>query len=762
MTTPPPLLLDETRTTGTAVVLGAGTMGGGIAADLANAGWEVRLLDVTPEAASAGRERATTRKPPLLFLPEYAGRILPDGMENAREHLRAADWVVEAVAERMDVKRDVLALVAAAIPAHAVVTSNTSGLGLAAMSAHLPPALRRRFLGSHFLNPPRYLKLLEVVPTPETDPEVTAGFVRFAERVLGHRVVLAKDTPGFISTRLWIAHLMDTLHAAEEHGIDLETVDYLTGPLVGRPRSATCRMADIVGLDVVAAIAGNQRHALPHDDPLRTRLEPPAVLRALLDAGRTGEKADAGFYRREGRSVLAYDAAAGEYRPRRDVHIEAVEAVALLPLPERLRALEACRDAPWGRFLNGILDALGAYARAVGPEVAADVLAVDRTMRWGFGWEMGPFGVDDARRGASEHYAGTPLPRSYRAFGGGDAGEASTRPWPVEPEYVDLARVAAAEGGTLARTEAASLLDLGDGVWCVAFHTKMNTFNPALCAFLRDAVTRAEAETAALVIGNQGAHFSAGYDLKRLAAAMEQGDTDTIDREMKACQDAFLAIRYARIPVVAAVHGFTLGAGCECALHCHGVVAASETYVGLPEVAVGVVPCGGGIKETLRRYLEAGLDPVAAARASLRAVVLNRNSGSAHEAQRDGRLRPTDAICRNPDRLLYEAKRRALALRDGFAPPERADFPGIEAAGLSILREDIANWHADGTLNEHDARIADRVALVLSGGMEPAPGPVSEHRLLELERIVFLDLCRSPQSLARMRHFLDTGKPLRD
>ncbi len=754
-------LLDETRTAGTAVVLGAGTMGGGIAADLANAGWDVRLLDVTEEAAVAGRERIAASRPPLLFLPDYLDRIRADAMARADTHLRAADWVVEAVAERMDAKQDVLSRVAAVIPAHTIVTSNTSGLGLAAMSAHLPADVRRRFLGSHFLNPPRYLKLLEVIPTPETDPDITAGFVRFAEQVLGHRVVLARDTPGFISTRLWIAHLMDTLHAAEEHHIDAETADYLTGPLLGRPKSATFRMADLVGLDIVAAIAANQREALP-TDPLRDRLFPPPALRALLAAGHTGEKAGGGFYRREGKTILTFDLATGDYRPRRcDIALPAVEAAAHLPLPARLRALAATaeRDAPWSRFLNGILDTLTGYVRAVGPEIATDTLSVDRTMQWGFGWELGPFALDDARRAASNHYAGTPPRRTYRAFG-----TTPWQPWPDEPEYRTLDDLAA-PNTTLHATNHGTLYDLGDGVWCAALHTKMNTFDPGLCAFLQDAVRRAEAARVALVLTGRGPHFSAGYDLKRLASLIERGDLVGIDAEMKLCQDTFQALRRARVPVVAAVHGFTLGAGCECALHTAAVVAAPETVFGLPELSVGLLPCGGGIKETLRRCLERDPDPLAAARAALRTLALPPPAANAHEALRDGRLRPpADAVCRNPDRLLHEAARRArhLAAASGYPPPPLDQLPVTGAPGLAHLRQDIAAAHSEGALTDYDAHIAERIARVLCGGEDTAPGPASEQRLLDTERAAFLELCPDPRTLARIRHLLETGKHLRN
>lgn len=737
-------MIDETSVTGVAAVVGAGTMGGGIAADLANAGWNVHLLDVSRQAAEAGRAWALGAKPPLLFLPEYADRIVPGALGEAGEALARAEWIVEAVAESLEVKRSVLARVEAAAGPRALVTSNTSGLGLAAMSAHCAPAFRRRFFGTHFLNPPRYLKLLEVIPAAESDPALVAGFVRFAERVLGHRCVLARDTPGFLSTRLWIAHLLDTLHAAEESGVDVDTLDALTGPLIGRPKSATCRMADVVGLDILAAVAANQYAALPHD-PLRDRLRLPGVVERLLAGGRTGEKAGAGFYKREGRAVLTLDPATMDYRPRRDDPVPESAALLRLPLRERLAAVHARRGEPWTAFLDALLDRLTAYAEMVGPEVAADVLAVDRAMRWGFGWEAGPFEIADARGATPPNYAGG----TFRTFGG------PPRPLPEEPEYIDLAALRAA-GRTVLDSEEASLIDLGDGVFCLEFHTKMNALRPGSCAFLHRALERAARDGTALVLGNQGPHFSVGYDLTRLASAMERGDLASIDSEMAACQEAFLAIRYAPVPVVAAPHGFTLGGGCEVVLHCHAVHAAPETVLGLPEARAGVLPCGGGVKEVLLRLSEQTPDPLEAARRALAFLVLPENSAHAHTARKAGLLlRATDTVARNADRRLYEAKERARGLAAaGHRPPDPPRIPVAGAPGLAVLRDEIAARLNDGAYTEDDARIADRLAVVLCGGEGAAPGHTTERALLDLERAAFLDLCQVPATLARMRRLV--------
>lgn len=686
-------MLTEESTSGFAVVIGAGTMGSGIAADLVNAGWSVHLLDVTEERAAAGIERINEHNPPLLFESMDRKRIVPRSMAEATESLARADWIVEAVAEDMTVKRDVLSLIEAYAAPSALITSNTSGLGLAAMSAHTSPNFRRRFFGTHFLNPPRYLKLLEIIPTLDTDREILASFVRFAERVMGHRVVIAKDTPGFISTRLWITHLLDTIHTAVEQGVDVETVDALTGPFLGRPKSATFRMADLVGLDIIAAVAKNQYDLLP-DDPLRERLRLPEIMETLLASGRLGQKSSAGFYRREGKVISALDLMTGEYRPRREVSPD---------LSSRTQTV----------FTATILNRLFDYARAIRPEIAESDGDVDRVMRWGFGWEQGPFAMAATR------------------------GIGMTPVEPHEPEYITLDDLR-----LVATYPTSTLRDMGDGVLCLELHAKMNTFSPAMCEAVVTAVERAEQEGQALVIAGRGPHFSAGYDLARLVKAMERGDLTTIDTEMKACQDAFMRAKYTRVPVVAAVQGYTLGAGCELAMHCAAIVASPELYMGLPETSVGVIPCGGGIKELWYRLGDPGT--------ALKSIVFNQNSTSAQEARRAGRLRETDNIVRNADSLLFMAKQHARQLAESYAPPEPPYLPIGANLGPAL-----ATLCESGGLTEHDQVVAGKIAGVLStGGTEQA--------MLDAERRVFLELCQEPKSMERMRYLLMTGKPLKN
>ncbi len=714
-----------------AVVIGAGTMGGGIAAQLANVGWTVHLLDVTHGAAEAGRARVLAHEPPLLFVPEFSERIRTGSLAKASDALRAADWIIEAASENMAIKQVILAQAERDGNPHALVSSNTSGLSLREMTAHCPPEFRSRFLGAHFLNPPRYLKLLEVIPLPETDTKLSESFVSFAERVLGHRVIIARDTPGFISTRLGIWHLLDSIHTALEWGLTPEESDAATSPLLGRPRTGTFRLADHIGLDILVAISQDLYARLP-DDPARDRLLLPLVVQSLIADGRTGDKAGAGFYKRESKYSLALDLATLEYRPRREIQDGALDALMQLPLRERLARLES-DGGRLGQYAKRVLKSLGEYISRVGPQIADNATDIDRTMQWGFGWELGPCEV------------------SRIAFG---------TPPKENGEYMTLAKMKTPKTTVLDAPEA-SLVDIGDGVACLEFHTKLNTFSSALTAFVDNARQRAERDFRALVIASDARNFSAGYDLNLFLQGAEKGDWAGLDQQLREVQQAFLGLKYARVPVVAAPRGYTLGAGCECVLHCAAVVAAPELRIGLPEFHVGVLPAGGGTKEMLARAMQAG-DGYSHVERVFDRLTQPRRSASAEEAQRTGFLRPSDIIERNGDRLLSAAKQRALELANDYQPPLLWDIPVGGAEILARLRLRIEEQRQAGTWTDYDAVIADRVAWVVSGGDLTAPAVVSEQDLLDLERAAFVELMRRPETAARMRQILATGKPLRN
>ncbi len=802
-------MLDEHSTAGIAAVIGAGTMGGGIAAQLANAGWQVKLLDVPSDgqadrnqAAEAGLHRLQSARPPLLFLPEFAERIETGNTADNLDWLGEADWVVEAVAERMDVKQAVLAQIEAHCGPETVVSSNTSGLSLQEMVRPRSRGFQSRFLGSHFLNPPRYLKLLEVVPLPETDAAFAARFVRFAEQVLGHRVVIAKDTPGFISTRIWIHHLVTSLRTALDQGLSIEEADYLTGAFLGRPRSGTFRMADIVGLDIVAAIAANQ-HAALQSDPHRDDLRLPETVESLIEAGRLGDKTSAGFYMREGKAILALDPTTGRYRPRGDVHIPEAESLLKLPLPERLPRLAGDRQTKAGRFVNTILDSLNRYAEYAGPLVASDTLSVDNVMRWGFQWELGPFEIEDLRTGQSHSFRGAGRSRQIRVFAPGEepigytsinsepqdtpgiSEPAPSPPYPLtpspahpaisspshafaaipqRPEYLTLAECKAAAQMVFETTDGA-LIDIGDRVACLEFRTKMNTFSPGLCETVNRGLEIAVREFSAMVIGTDGPHFSAGYNLKLLLDAANAEDWDAIDTMLREVQSTFLALKYAAIPVVAAVRGYALGAGCECALHCAAIQAGPELAMGLPELSAGLVPAGGGVKELLALAMadwDGKTDASPRVERAFRQIALNPVSGSAAETRKFGLLRPADAISRNADRLLFDAKKRALTLAQaGFEPPAEQTIQVLGPTAYQRLIVEIEAQQEACVFTEHDSYIARLAAAILACGTA-AEKNVSEQRLCDLERSTLIQLAHHPKSIARMKALLDTGKPLKN
>lgn len=764
-------MITEKSFTGSAVVLGAGTMGSGIAAQLANAGWSVRLLDIPgPDsdarsrnrAAQAGLDRLKTNRPPLLYTAELAARIRPGNTEDDLDCLASADWVIEAVSEKMEIKQALMAKIEARVGQHTLVSTNTSGLSLQGIAAGRGDAFRRRFFGSHFFNPPRYLHLVELITLPETDPAIVESFTRFSERVLGARVVRARDTPGFISNRIGSWILINDIHTALAWNLTPEETDYLTGPLIGRPRSATFRLADIVGFDIMADVARNQYALLP-DDPFREQLILPEVVQRLIADGRLGEKTGAGFYRREGKEILALDCANYTYRPRREVKIDAVEALLKRPLPERLQALRSVEE-PWAGFLNTILDAACAYARYAAPETTGDARSVDRVMMWGFNWQVGPLEISDLRRDPESniphYYSGTGKERAVRFF----TPNALRKPEP-EPDYLSLAELKAG-GGAVLTTPVGSLVDLGEGVACLEFHTKMNTFDQDLTAFVRTARERAEKDFVAMVIGNQGAHFSAGYNVKLFLQAIAAEDWTGMDVQLKALQDAFLGLKYARIPVVGAPHGYTLGGGCECVLHCGAIQAAAELAIGLPETSIGVLPAGGGTKELLYRAMESaapGADPFPQLEAAFQRIVATPPSGSAHEARRSGMLRVSDGISLNGGRLLYEARQRAIAMaQSDWQPPERHGVWALGEDGIARLRMPVHWSFRSGLLSAYDRLVADRVAYVLCGGYLPFAQEVSEQYLLDLEREAFIALAHEPKSAERMRHTLETGKPLRN
>lgn len=780
-------MLNEHSTTGRAAVLGAGTMGAQIAAHLANIGWQVLLLDLTHEIAKQGLERVSKLKPAPFYLPELASRIEIGSFETDFPRLKEADWVIEAVVEKPDIKRDLWARVQEYVASHAVLSTNTSGLSIHEMSDACRDDIKQRFLGTHFFNPPRYLKLLEIIPRRETDPDIVEGVARFAERVLGKRVVIARDTPGFIANRLGVHSMMVVFPLMQEFGMTIEEVDTLTGPLIGNPRSATFRLADIVGLDVMASVAGNLHERLETEAEKRVFALPEVVQRLIAD-GRLGEKTGAGFYRRQKDGTIeALDLNTYEYRPRQKAKFPHLDALEKLPLEERLPAL-VNHDSREGRFLWRLHAEMLGYAAQHAPDLADDPIAIDHAVKWGFNRELGPFQTWDAlgvrktvERMEREGLPVPELPQNLLRFGrtrfyeSADTGDTTAYVWLVagqvapyrpDPEFLTPTNMAR-HCPEVERNADASVYDLGEGVFCVGIHSKMNVLGPGVMEMFYKGAERAEREGVGLVITGIGEHFSVGFNLQLFLMMIGTGDFDELLMGGKAFQDSLLRLRHAKVPTVAATFGYTLGGGCELAMHCDRVVASAETYIGLPEVGVGIIPAGGGTSTMLYRALSSlppNTDPYPALRRVMETLGFGKVATSALEGMRYGFLRQgVDTISVNPDRILWLAKQEVLHLAgQGYTPPEE---PKVMAYGNQVLTRllvELHNLKRGNLISEHDFTVASQIAYVLSGGdlSQPAEMPLSYFYQLEIQVVGYL--AQQPKTWDRMRHMLETGKPLRN
>jgi 3-hydroxyacyl-CoA dehydrogenase len=757
----------------TAAVLGAGTMGAQIAAHFANIGVDVWLLDLDPKVAREGLDRARKLKPDPFFVPDAIRRIRTDGFDQGMPRLSDCDWIIEAIVERLDTKRELLARVDQVRRPGSIVTTNTSGLPIAAIAEGRSPDFRRHWLGTHFFNPPRYVHLLEIIPTPETDPAVVAEVRRFADFRLGKGVVVAKDSPNFIANHVGLHGVVRILEMLASGRYSIEEIDAMTGPIIGRPRSATFRTLDIAGLDVLAHVLRNLTDRLP-DEATRRAFELPPLVNDMLARGWVGEKAKQGFYKRVegadgGSQILVLDPATFEYRPSRHVQLPALEtARSIEELPARFRSLFNGQDRV-GEFLRETLVPTLVYAAAIAPEIAYSLDDVDRAMRWGFGWELGPFEIMDVV-GVPEvaRLAGGAAPPVIRDLL--DKGRTALRdgPLPIDGPGLEILRRARDLGGVVRTNTGASLVDIGDGVLAVEFHSKMNAIGGDAIEMIHEGLREAGRSGRALVVGNEAANFSAGANLMLVLLEAQEGNWEEIDLMVRAFQGATMAMKHADVPVVVAPAGLTLGGGCELALHGDRVQAAAEVYIGLVEVGVGLIPAGGGTKEMLLRCLEskpaAQPDLLPYVQRAFETIAFGKVATSGPDAVRLGYLRSTDAITMNRDRLMADAKARALArVAEGYQPqPERTAIPvggeGVQAAldlGVHLA------WRA-GRITDFDAVIGRKLAWILSGGSLPHATTVSERYLLDLEREAFLSLCGEAKTQERIAYTLKSGKTLRN
>jgi 3-hydroxyacyl-CoA dehydrogenase len=714
-----------------AAVLGAGTMGAQIAAHLANAGVPAVLLDVSRQAAREGLERAKALKPDPFFTPSTHGLVRTGGFDEDLGSISACEWIIEAIVERLDVKQSLFARLEPHRAPDAIVSSNTSGIPIAALAEGRSDGFRRHFLGTHFFNPPRYLHLLELIPAPDTDPAVVDSIRLFADRRLGKGVVIAKDTPNFIANHLGLYGVMQIFRALASGEYTIEEIDAMTGPAIGRPKSATFRTMDIAGIDVLAHVSRNlaERLESPED---RAVFELPPLIAALVERGWVGAKAGQGFYKKDASGeILTLDPTTLEYRPQQPARLPALDAARSIDdVRERVQALMKGDDKV-GRFLRATLEPTLDYAERVAPQIAHDRADVDKAMRWGFGWEIGPFEL----RGAP-------------------------------PPTTSLIAGAKAARGVVRRNAGASLVDLGDGVLAVEFHSKMNAIGGDTIQMLQAGVKEAAANFSALVVGNDAANFSAGANLMLLLLEAQEGNWDDVDMMIRAFQGATMALKYADVPVIVAPAGLTLGGGCEIALHGDRVQAAAETYLGLVEVGVGLIPAGGGTKEMLARAMDAappGADPLPLVQRVFETIGFAKVSTSGPDAKRIGYLRDADGVSMNRDRLIDDAKAAALARVPEYVRPQPRAAIRVGGSGLlATLKLGIHLALKGGRISEHDALIGRKLAWILAGGNAPHATTVTEQQLLDLEREGFLSLCGERKTQERIAHTLKTGKPLRN
>ncbi|NWL86750.1 3-hydroxyacyl-CoA dehydrogenase [Paenibacillus sp. 79R4] len=797
------------RSISKAVVIGSGIMGSGIAAQLANAGIACSLLDIVPaemtemEQAkgyslkdSAVRNRFATaaiadllkRKPAPLYDEAFAARIRPGNLEDHLHWIQDADWVIEVVVENLAVKRDLLAKMEPHWKPGVLVSTNTSGISIEAMSEGRSLDFRKHFMGTHFFNPPRYMKLLEIIPGQHTEPAHVDRLREVAERALGKTVVIAKDTPNFIANRIGTYGLLVTLREMLRRGYTVEEVDAVTGPAMGRPKSATFRTLDLVGLDTFLHVADNVREHVQDESEIEV-FTVPEPLQQMVRQGWLGEKSGQGFYRKlkeQGkRQILALNLEGFTYEPQVKPSSGSLQAAkAAKGSKAKLKALLSGGDR-YSDLAWNVLKPVLLYSAVKLGEIADNIREIDEAMKWGFNWEMGPFETWDAiglvpsvRRMEAE---GLQIPgwvsewiaagntSFYKRVEGQLFHVLSGKYKAVEqpPQIISL-RDLKEQKQVLRSNTGASLLDLGDGVACLEFHSPNNAIGEDILSM----ITQSQEEVrkrgyAGLVIANQGRNFCVGANLMLLLMEAEDEEWDEVDDIIALFQNTMYQLKYFERPVVAAPHRMTLGGGVEVCLPADQVIAAAETYYGLVEVGVGLIPAGGGCKElTLRASMQAHLpeaDLQPYINRLFETIGMAKVSTSGHDAKRLGYLRASDRVVVNPDYAIYEAKQAVLRLAgSGYEPMQESKLRVVGAEGKAVLQLGAIGMRESGYISDHDLLIAKKLAHVLSGGDVPAGTWVSERYMLDLEREAFLSLCGEVKTRQRMKHMLTTGKPLRN
>ncbi|PRQ01087.1 putative 3-hydroxyacyl-CoA dehydrogenase [Enhygromyxa salina] len=786
-------------------------MGAGIAAHLANAGIRTYLLDIVPKGVGADAPKAARNKlaagalkalpkakPPALMLKGFAARITAGNFDDdLADAVGQSDIVIEAIVERLDIKRSVFKQVAAAAGEHTILATNTSGIPIGDIAEALPEGARERLLGLHFFNPPRWMHLLEVIPSKFTAQAIVDDVARFSDRVLGKGVVLCRDTPNFIGNRIGIGEMLLTFAATAEGNYTIEEVDTLNGKPVGRPKTGSYRLGDMVGLDVAGHVIRNLREALSGDpsadnyDPLHDKMQISPALQTLLDKGWYGDKAGQGFYKKTKdasgkRVILSLDLETGEYREQIKPDFPELKGLRGSPAAKVNKAMRL--EGRAGDFYRKVYLPLFNYSATLTGKICDTPKQIDDAMKWGYGWGMGPFELMDAAGPAwcaaqMRELGIEPAPSIVKLLAqGDDATWYKGRPGKDQQifdgeAYVDVETPAGMlilgahkPEREIKSNSSAALIDIGDGVALLEFRSKANVLDEGVVTLMSEAPEfLREKGFDALVIGSQDDHFCRGANLLQIGMAAMQKKWDELDTAVNALQQTLMNLRHGPLPVVVAPYGQTLGGGCEVSMHADHIQAGADLFMGLVEIAVGVLPAGGGMKEIARRASAhaAQLQPGEVfnwVRRGFEAAATGKVSMSAFEARDTGWLSVNDGITFHKNRVVADAKRAALALAAGnYVPPDRNEpIHVMGAPGGANLVLGIHEFGWGGFASEHDQLIGTKMIHVLSGGMKPIAGTVTAQDLLDLEREAFLSLCGTEKTLARIQHMLDKRKPLRN
>ncbi len=779
------------------VILGSGTMGSQIAAHCVNAGLEVTLLDLKDDGDKPNKtveeniKKLTKMNPDPLALPEYAGRIKPGNFEDDLEEAVAnADWVCEAIIEKMDIKKDMMSRIQEARKEGTIVSSNTSGLPIGEIGEECTDEFQKHFLGTHFFNPPRYMKLLEVIPTEKTSGGVVDFMTRFCEKTLGKGVVQCKDTPNFIANRIGIFSMASIMPYFFDGTFRAEEIDFLTGTITGYSKAATFRTADMSGLDVISHVASNLYPAIP-DDERREVFKLPEAFQKMVEDGKHGNKAGEGFYKKvqtdSGKEYKVIDPESFEYESQIDPEFESAGKAKKehKTSGERLKFMVNQNDKA-GKFLWDIHCDLLLYSANRIPEITDSLESIDRAMKWGFNWELGPFerwdaiGVEESVERMQDEGKEVPdsvlemldsgRDRFYDKEKGTVYNLASGKVESLSPPAKGAVTVSSlkADGKEIMGNDSAGLYDMGDGIALFEFRTKQYTLGFELVQTLQKACEKVKQDFDALVISHDGDNFSYGANLMEAMGAWQQGRKDQVKQAAKNFQDTAVGLRYQPFPVVVAPFGRTLGGGVEFMMHADKVVAHHELYAGLVEAGVGLIPAGGGTKEMLKRTMDSlvedeQVDPIPNIKEIFKTIGMAKVSESARKAMNFGYLRDSDVIVMNRDLLIAAAKEEARTLADvGYQPPAKPQIKVMGNKGLSSLKLMLYIMHEAEFITDYDKVVAGKVAWVMSGGELSEPQEVPEDYLLKLEREVFIELLEDERTQARIEHMLKKGKPLRN